>query len=91
MLFETVRNSRRLFRPGEPSDPARDGAKIVPDRKEIPAKYHELLDWYESEYVRARSHPDIPGPLISLRGSGKHLWADEPADQYVRRLREEWE
>jgi hypothetical protein len=27
-------------------------------------------------------------PLLALRGSGKELWADEHADEYVRRLRE---
>jgi hypothetical protein len=30
-------------------------------------------------------------PLLVLRGSGKHLWADEHADEYVKRLREGWE
>ena len=30
-------------------------------------------------------------PLLSLVGSGKDLWATEPADDYVRRLREDWE
>jgi hypothetical protein len=30
-------------------------------------------------------------PLLALRGSGKHLWANEHADDYVRRLREHWE
>jgi hypothetical protein len=37
------------------------------------------------------SHPVTaalePDPLLSLRGSGKHLWADEHSDDYVRRLR----
>jgi len=27
-------------------------------------------------------------PLLSLLGSGKHLWADEHADDYVQRLRQ---
>lgn len=27
-------------------------------------------------------------PLLALIGSGKDLWADEHADDYVRRLRE---
>jgi 5'-phosphate synthase pdxT subunit len=27
-------------------------------------------------------------PLLKLAGSGRKLWADEPADDYVRRLRE---
>lgn len=30
-------------------------------------------------------------PLLALRGSGKDLWADEHADEYVRRLREGWD
>jgi hypothetical protein len=29
-------------------------------------------------------------PLLALRGSGKELWADEHADDYVRHLREGW-
>jgi hypothetical protein len=30
-------------------------------------------------------------PLLQLCGSGKDLWADEHADDYVRRLREDWD
>ncbi len=30
-------------------------------------------------------------PLLSLRGSGRELWRDEHADEYVRRLREDWD
>jgi hypothetical protein len=30
-------------------------------------------------------------PLLALRGSGRDLWADEHADEYVRRLREGWD
>jgi len=29
-------------------------------------------------------------PLLRLAGSGKHVWADEPADEYVNRLRDDW-
>ena len=29
-------------------------------------------------------------PLLALYGSGKALWADEHADEYVARLREGW-
>jgi hypothetical protein len=31
-----------------------------------------------------------PDPLLALIGSGKDPWADEHADEYVRRLREDW-
>ena len=30
-------------------------------------------------------------PLLQLRGSGRQLWADEHADEYVSRLRADWE
>jgi len=35
--------------------------------------------------------PSIRDALLALAGSGKELWADEHADEYVRRLRECWE
>jgi hypothetical protein len=37
---------------------------------------------------RGPSAPDNGDPLLALRGSGRELWADEHADEYVRRLRE---
>jgi hypothetical protein len=91
MLFETRKNMRRLFRPGDPYHPDRDGGKVVPAKEDIPFKYQGLLDWYQSEYARQRPDPEKTDPLLSLRGSGKELWADEHADEYVRRLREGWE
>lgn len=30
-------------------------------------------------------------PLLVLRGSGKELWADKHADEYVNDMREGWE
>ncbi len=91
MLFETRKNHRRLFRPGDPYDTKREGSKVTPDRENVPAKYRSLLDWFETEFAprgRAKAEND---PLLALRGSGKKLWADEHADEYVRRLREGWE
>lgn len=29
-------------------------------------------------------------PVLGLRGRGRHIWADEDADAYVRRQREGW-
>lgn len=91
MLFETGQSRRRLFRPGDPYDPAREGGKITPAREDIPTAYGELLDWYHSEYAGRRPPVREADPLLSLRGSGTALWSDEPADEYVRRLREGWE
>ena len=31
------------------------------------------------------------GQLLALKGSGKHIWKDEHADEYVARLRDGWD
>jgi hypothetical protein len=91
MLFETTPGRRRLFRTGDPYDRAREGAKIIPATDDIPAKYASLLDWY-SEWSKDNIEDRIKNdPLLALRGSGSHIWADEDADTYIRRLREGWE
>lgn len=91
MLFETMPGRRRLFRLGDPSHPGREGSKVVPAREELPDAYGDLVDWYEQWSRAARKRAIETDPLLKLRGSGKHLWADEHADEYVRRLREGWE
>ncbi len=91
MLIETSPGRRRLFRTGDSYDAAREGSKTVPAIEDIPAKYADLLDWYRGwnrDNVAERIKND---PLLALRGSGKHIWADEHADEYIRRLREGWE
>jgi hypothetical protein len=95
MLYETRPGSLRLFRPGDKIDPGRDSlnpSKHVPKRDELPPQYLPLLDWYEewsskSTATLPRSYDD--DPLIRLVGSGKHIWADEHADEYVENLRRE--
>jgi hypothetical protein len=91
MLFETAPGRRRLFRNGDVYHPAREGAKTVPAREDIPQKYASLLDWYRNwnqDNVEDRIKND---PLLALVGDGRELWADEHADEYVRRIREGWE
>ena len=34
--------------------------------------------------------PGETDPILSLRGTGKAIWADEDADAYVERIREGW-
>jgi hypothetical protein len=91
MLTATRGSRRRLYRPGDRVHPDRLGAKIAPEREEIPERYRPLLDWYFGEYqkrdVAAAAEED---PLLALRGSGADLWAEEPPDEYVERLRSEW-
>ena len=91
MLVETRPGRRRLFRTGDNYDPAREGAKTIPESEDIPSQYAHLLDWYRNwkeDSIEERIKND---PLLALRGSGKDLWADEHADEYVRRIREGWE
>jgi hypothetical protein len=88
MLFETAPGRRRLFRKGDWYHPDREGAKIAPQAEDIPSGYEKLLAWYRDWSMAEASTED---PLLALRGSGKRLWADEHADDYVRRLREGWE
>jgi hypothetical protein len=98
MLYETAPGGNlRLFRPGDFTYATRyqkrKPSKSVPKREEIPRQYWQLLDWYEK--WSSESHaPDRPinwedDPLIRLIGSGKQIWADEHADEYVENLRRE--
>ena len=91
MLIETARHRRRLYRPGDPYDPAREGAKYAPDRAHIPSQYHVLLDWYARDYASSVTSDSEIDPILALRGLGKHLFADEHADEYVARLRRGWD
>jgi hypothetical protein len=91
MLVETEPGHRRLFRQGDSYHPQREGSKTAPEREDLPEKYRSLLDWYR-DWNRTTSSDRIKNdPLLALRGSGKHIWADEHADEYIRRLREGWE
>lgn len=89
MLFETARGRRRLYVPPDRSHPDRVSGKYIPKRDEIPEEYHHLLDWYHEQFVVA-----VPAasqdPILSLRGLGKEIWADEAADEYVMRVRGDW-
>jgi hypothetical protein len=91
MLFETVNGRRRLFRKGDSYHLEREGGKITPNRDDIPAQYANLLNWYEDWASKGGEKAITDDPLLALHGSGKQLWADEHADDYVRRLREGWE
>ena|SRR6266853_1681730 len=91
MLLETSPGKRRLFRKGDPYHPEREGSKVVPNPQEIPAGYGELLNWYRDWSDTSAISSTETDPLLALAGSGKDLWADEHADEYVRHLRQGWE
>lgn len=91
MLFQTAKGRRRLFRRGDAYHRAREGAKITPAPAGIPSAYNYLLAWYR-QWCGAEALTSQEGdPLLALLGSGKGLWSDEHADEYVRRLREGWQ
>jgi hypothetical protein len=91
MLFETAPDRRRLFRVGDPYNAAREGSKIVPEVDDLPHGYNGLLTWYHDWEAARTAGAEADDSLLALRGTGKGLWADEHADEYVRRLREGWE
>jgi hypothetical protein len=102
MLFSLPNEDRRLFRPGDPTHPARDG-KITPERSQIPAEFHRYLNWYENVYCAnsvnragTDAHSPIPTPpapsfIDKLSGLGKSIWSGTSADDYVSELRKGWE
>jgi hypothetical protein len=91
MLFETRRGYRRLYCSSDPFDSKRDGAKMAPEAAEIPEKYRDLIQWHR-EWCKGQSRVSSRfDSLLALEGSGKDLWGEEHADEYVNRLREGWE
>ena len=91
VLFETGPGRRRLFRKGDGYHSAREGAKITPAPEGMPDRYRSLLVWYRGWCSASLQSTEGADPLLSLAGSGKRLWADEHADEYVQRLREGWD
>lgn len=88
MLLRLEDNSRRLYRPGDPSGSGRKG-KTKPKCNEIPPEFHDLLNWYEREYCRGTS--ELEGdPIEALWTLGREIWADTGADSYVASLRAGW-
>ncbi|MGO9338308.1 MAG: hypothetical protein ACLPY1_12450 [Terracidiphilus sp.] len=91
MLIETRPGHRRLYCAGDPFDPRRKGSKTVPAAMEVPEQYRPLLEWYK-EWCKFRPQDSSRfAALLALEGSGKDLWGGENADDYINRLREEWE
>ncbi len=90
MLIETGKGTRRLYRSGDPFHPSRKSGKTVPNREEIPEKYHALLEWYTNKYDAPKSGENRDS-ILALRGLGKEIWDGVDPDEYVRELRKGWE
>ena len=90
MFYRLEDDTLRLFRPGDRAHPSRKG-KVVPERSDLPEKYHHLLDWYEREYSKSSTRPgEEDDPILQMWGLGKEIWADTNADSYVASLRSGW-
>ena len=92
MFYKLENDTYRLYRPGDPAHPLRKG-KIVPKRSELPARYHDLLDWYEREYSKSESatgSAPLQDVVLRMWGLGKEIWEGVDADEYVRSLRADW-
>ena len=90
LFYKLSDDTYRLFRQGDVAHPARKG-KTMPERSEIPEKYHHLLDWYKREYcARQPVINEEDDPILQMLGVGKEIWADTNADDYVRDLRANW-
>jgi hypothetical protein len=85
MLFAIGGGDRRLFRNGDRSDPGRENAPTHPKWEELPTQYQYLKRWYEEEWNGSIADT-IVDPLFALIGT----WKDEPADEYVAKLRSDW-
>ncbi|HVB88028.1 MAG TPA: hypothetical protein VNK23_15310 [Candidatus Dormibacteraeota bacterium] len=85
MLTRAGTGRRRLFRQGDYFHPARAGGKVSPWREELPEKYHELLDWYETEFDKrlepgeetAKNRGATAETLMKLMGRISREDADE--------------
>ncbi len=63
--------------------------KNLPEEGGISSVYKEPLDSCRGDSGNDGDETETD-PILSLRGLGKDIWADEEADDYVRRLRGEW-
>jgi hypothetical protein len=84
MLFATGQGNRRLFRDGDRVDPERVGGRTHPNWDELPSQFADLRQWYETVW---NTHDPQDDPLLAVIGTGREIWADQHADEYIAELR----
>lgn len=91
MLYATGERTRRLLRAGDDVHPERTG-KMWPEAKDVPERYRESIEWAKRRHGTGgpKAKRWLDG-IFALRGMGKALWRGEDPDEYVRKLREDWE
>jgi hypothetical protein len=53
--------------------------------------YFKILSWCNRRFPAFIARKSAHDPLLHARGSGKYLWVDEHADEYVENLRKDWD
>jgi hypothetical protein len=64
-IFRVVKGWYRLYRPGDTFDESRANGRSVPLAEEVPEKYGELIDWYNTEYCKEVKKASIPRDVIT--------------------------
>ncbi len=90
MLFASGKSRRRLLMKPDQTNRQRNG-KIFPDLRELDPKYFALVTWARERYEASGENENKFAELLALAGSGKEIWADEHADEYIDRLRSDWD
>ena len=83
MLSEADAHKHRLFRPGDPYHPDREGSKTRPDQTEVPVKYHPLLDWYETDYSFPLKLFGPDAPLLGVQANSGSRDTSQDHDRYL--------
>lgn len=91
LVFREKDNTIRLLRPGDHIHPGRNG-KEWPDERDVPEKYLVLVRWAQARFSKSKSDgkPWLH-ELLELRGLGKEIWKGINADEYVDKLRGDWQ
>ncbi|MBI1333316.1 MAG: hypothetical protein GC165_10605 [Armatimonadetes bacterium] len=90
MLFATGHGRRRLLQKTDVVHPMRNG-RIFPNLADIDPEFFELVEWAKQRYESSGRAKSKFSGLLGLAGTGRELWANEHADEYVARLRSDWE
>jgi hypothetical protein len=85
ILYATRTTHRRLFRTNDRCHAGREGAPTHPEWSALPPEYDHLRHWYEEVWNVRSQEQD---PLLAAIGTGREIWADQHADEYIAELRD---